>query len=146
MPETQTISESLTEEQRLELERNLLSRSFCDDEALLEEGKPAPGLYVLQRGRLAVLKRDMGKHQQLITELEAPVVVGELELLTGDVCSASVRARGPTEAQLLPSDRFNELLARGDAGAIQLMRSLARALGRKLAAANELYVDLAIWR
>ena len=146
MPETPTITETLTDEQRVEIERSLLSRSFRDDDALLEEGKPAPGLYILQAGKLAVFKKDMGKRQQLITELEAPVVVGELELLTGDSCSASVRARGSVETQLLPADRFNELLARGDAGAIELMRSLARALGQKLAAANELYVDLAIWR
>jgi CRP-like cAMP-binding protein len=146
MPESQTITNTLSETQRHVLDQLLVGHTFRDEQALLEEGRAAEGLFIVDVGRLTVLKKDVGKHQRLITELEAPVVVGELELLTGDVCNATVRARGVVEARLLPAEQFNDLLGKGDAGAIQLMRGLARALGQKLAASNELYVDLAIWR
>ena len=140
------VTDKLTPAQRQTLEGMLVSLSFANGRVLLEEGAVAPGLFLVEAGTVEVTKKDMGGHAQKITELKAPAVIGELELLTGDPCTASIVARGTVQAKLLPRASFDSLLDKGDAGAIQLMRNLARALGQKLTATDEVYVDMAIWR
>ncbi len=129
-----------------DLEALLVQCELIDGQRLLSEAEPAAGLYVIDTGKVAVLKRDMGGHEQLITYLEAPALVGELEILSGDVCTATVAAVGAVQARLLPFASFDALLLRGDPAAVRLMRNVARALGMKLAATDEFYVDMAIWR
>lgn len=141
-----SITDGLTDAQKREIESLLVRVRLETGRALLEEGKAASGLYLVDGGRVAVLKRDMGGHEQLITQLLAPAVVGDLEVLTGEPCAASVRVTEPGEARLLPYDAFDRLLSRGDVGAVRLLRNLARALGSKLLATDEVYVDMAIWR
>jgi CRP-like cAMP-binding protein len=146
MGEALSITDGLSDEQRQRLEALLREEDYRDGQVVLEEGKPAPGLVMLSSGWVAVQKKDMGGLTQLITELKAPVIVGELELLTGDPCVASVCAKGAVQAKVLPKEAFDLLLSHGDAAAINLMRNLARALGQKLTATDEVYVDMAIWR
>ena len=146
MTDATAITDGLTAEQRAQLEALFQPKAYRGDDFLLVEGQPTPGLLLIDSGRVGVSKKDMGKHEQLITELDGPAVIGELELLTGDACAATVRARSSVSARLLPRPAFEAMLDRGDGGAIRLLRNLARALGQKLEATNETYVDLAIWR
>lgn len=146
MSGTFAVTNGLREIQKLELERLLVDVRLAPGGVLLEEGKAVPGLYVLEAGRVTVQKRDMGGDEQVITTLTAPALVGELEVLTGDLCAATVKAAEPVRARLLPYPAFDRLLSHGDAGAVQLLRNLARSLGHKLLATDEVYVDLAIWR
>jgi CRP-like cAMP-binding protein len=146
MPGTFAITDGLTEAQMLELEDLLVGISISPGRSLLDEGQPAPGLYLVDAGRITVQKRDMGGHQQTITTLTAPALVGELEVLTGEPCAATVIAVEPVLARLLRYAAFDQLLSRGDTGAVRLLRNLARSLGHKLLATDEVYVDMAIWR
>ena len=138
-------TEGLAPEERLRFDAMLVEQRFADRQILLEEGQPAPGLLLLRAGTVLVNKRDMGGNEQLIIELRAPAVLGELELLTGDLCNTTVVAKGGAVASLLPAATFGRLLDERDAVAVRILRNLARVLGRKLSSSNEVYADLAIW-
>ena len=140
------VTEGLSDEQQKGFEMLLQERIFEKDVPILEEGLPCPGLFLMHEGSVSVSKFDMGGLERLITEIEAPAILGELELLTSESCSATVKAVNPVRSRLLPMSTFEELLDRGDPAAVRVMRNLARALGAKLNATNEVYVDLAIWR
>ncbi len=140
-----SIMDGLADEERSKLESLLVEQHFTDGEDLLEEGKPTVGLLILKAGRAQVIKRDAFGNEQRITELHAPAVAGELELLCETTCTASVRAVGSVSANVLATNSFEALLAVGDRAATRLLRNLARALGRKLAATDDIYVDMAIW-
>ena len=103
-------TEGLAPEERLRFDAMLVEQRFADRQILLEEGQPAPGLLLLRAGTVLVNKRDMGGNEQLIIELRAPAVLGELELLTGDLCNTTVVAKGGAVASLLPAATFGRLL------------------------------------
>jgi CRP-like cAMP-binding protein len=140
------ISEGLTDAERQQLEDQLSESSHEADRVLLREGEPTPGLLLILEGSVSVGKKDMGGQEQLLTDLSAPVVVGDLELLTGEPCTATVTTTTCVRTKVLPTETFERMLEQGEKVAIKLMRNLARALGKKLEATNEMYVDLAIWK
>ncbi len=123
----------------------LARRTYASGDEMLSEGQPLTELLLLTSGRVVVSKRQMGPREQEIAELDAPAVVGELELVSGEPCNTTVRAVKEVTADALSVEQFEQLLARRDPIAIKLLRNLSRALARKLAETNEVYADLAVW-
>jgi len=135
----------LTAAERGRLEALFTEQVYDAGDVILKEDTASPGILLMRQGNASVSKRDMGGIDQPITDLVSPAVLGELELLCCEPCSATVRAKTAVAAVLFSVQDFERLLDRGDSAAVKLMRNLARALGRKLATSNEVYVDLAIW-
>ncbi|MCA9584457.1 MAG: cyclic nucleotide-binding domain-containing protein, partial [Myxococcales bacterium] len=72
-------------------------------ETLLQEGDDATELFVVVRGRVAVLKSAHGA-EHMIHEIGAGEVVGEVSLFDGKGRSATVRALEPCKIVALPFD------------------------------------------
>jgi NTE family protein/lysophospholipid hydrolase len=78
-------------------------------EVLLKQGEPAGALYVLTHGRLGVKIRHPDGTEIGVDELDPGVTVGDMELLTGSRCFATVFALEDTELVRLSKAGFSRL-------------------------------------
>ncbi len=105
----------LTPDEFASFESEIDERSLEPGELLVEEGDPATHLFVILRGRLSVLKRELGRDQQhCIARLGGGDVVGEMALLDAMPRSASVKADTAARVVALP---FAALTAGAEASA-----------------------------
>jgi CRP-like cAMP-binding protein len=112
------------------------------DEAL-GEGLPAKGLFLLRDGKLEVTQKgDRGGLSRRLAELEAPTVVGEIELVTSSPSAATVKALTKATGALLTAEAFGRLVEEGDAVVAKLLRNIARVLAQRLLATNRRAVSL----
>lgn len=88
------------------LEAELLPQSFSAGTVLIEQGAPAPGLYLLLSGSVDIMDARTG--EQIDCD-SAGSVLGEMSLLTGQPCSAQVIATSDVEALVLSGDGYRKL-------------------------------------
>ncbi len=113
----------LPEQTRTRLEAVAAERQIAAGDWLFRAGDPGSAMYVVRSGRLEVVVDG-----RAVRELGAGDVIGELALLTGDVRSASVRARRDSHLLELTNTQFDGALFE-DADAL---RGLASVLAERL--------------
>jgi CRP/FNR family transcriptional regulator, cyclic AMP receptor protein len=109
---------------------------------ICHEGDPTPGLIFLVQGTAEVLKETPDSGSQLVAVVQAPIMVGEISLLTGQPHTATVRARTDCECHLLTRSQFQRLVDDMHSGAYKLVLAMAGLLARRLAAMNERIIAL----
>lgn len=87
-------------------EEGLLGRIYKDGETIVEEGTQSRTMYVVQSGKVKVVKRDEGVETTLATLGEGDIF-GEMSLFDAQPRSATVKAVG--EARVLTIDHENFL-------------------------------------
>jgi sulfate permease, SulP family len=114
----------------------LESRTIPAGEILIRQGEVVEGLFVVTAGRVtAILER--GEQPPLrLRSFRPGAVVGEIGLELGTCATATVRADTDVEVAVLTRAELARLERTAPATAAALHRSLARLLGRRLAAAN----------
>jgi CRP-like cAMP-binding protein len=110
--------------------------SLPQDEYFFREDDPADGLFVLERGRVAVLKAWDG-HQHLLGHLKAGDCFGEMALMDLFPRSASVLAIEPCTALHLTNDGFYQLYKKNLEQFALIQMNLGREVSRRLRAADE---------
>ncbi len=108
-------------------------RTVPSGTVILSQGGVARGLFLLAVGEAEVLQKDATGQEQVIAERGSGECFGEMSLITGEPCTATVRTR--TEVQYLfvePQD-FRHLIARFPAVA----QALAKLLARRLASTSQ---------
>jgi CRP-like cAMP-binding protein len=120
----------------------VLERSFAEGGRLCVEGATTPGLFLIRGGKVKVVKRGTGKSERTMARFEAPTVLGEIELMTGRACVASVIAESPVDAWLLSPEAFDRLVNEGDAIASKITRNIARVVIDRLAETSSKLVSL----
>lgn len=96
----------------------------ADETALVEDGPPAGGLWVILTGSMGLV------HQNEVVQVLGPgECFGHASLLTGMAPMFSVRAREPTRCAVLPARAARTLLAT-EAGVTYVARTLRRRLTR----------------
>jgi CRP/FNR family cyclic AMP-dependent transcriptional regulator len=113
------------------------SRSVAAEEFFFREGDQASGLYVLEVGRVAVLKSWKGK-QFLLRYLEQGDCFGEMALMDLFPRSASVRALENCKAIELTSDDLYRLFERDAEQFALIQMNIGREVCRRLRATDEL--------
>ncbi len=103
--------------------------SFKTGSHLLESGQEAPGFYVIRSGFAAAIVRDVAGREKEVATFGKGECVGEMALITGEPCSATVRATTNTEAWLIGPQEFAGLIGRYPG----LLRNLGRILSQRLA-------------
>lgn len=98
---------------------------------LMREGQDGEGLFVILRGQLDILKATERGGQDKIDQCGAGSVLGEMSLLTGQTCTASVVARSPVVALRLVHDQYQGLLAGFPELEIALSQLVSDRLGRR---------------
>lgn len=92
-------------------------------EVLFRQGDPADYVYVVVRGRLAVMADDSSAP---VRHLGHGDVVGEVAIFTGDTRNATVRAIRDSELVRLSKASLHHVLERHPRGAIEMVRMMAR--------------------
>ena len=108
----------------LDLESNWIR--VQSGEALFREGDPPDHLYVVVRGRLEVTVAREDGGTELIGQLGPGSVVGEGAVLSGEPRTATVRTIRDSELVRLSRADLERFLRRHPAGALEMLRELAR--------------------
>lgn len=83
--------------------------NFATGDTIVREGDPGDSFYLIQEGRVHVLK-ESDQEALVLSELGVSEGFGEMSLLVDQPRSATVRAIGPTTALKLTKDDFSELM------------------------------------
>jgi CRP/FNR family transcriptional regulator, cyclic AMP receptor protein len=110
---------------------------------VMREGERGRGLFVLLTGSVEVRKLDRHGGDVAIAVIEAPTVLGEMNLLTDRPHSATVRAVTPCTFQLLTRSQFSRLLGAESLAAYKVVAALADVIARRLDRMDEKFVELA---
>ena len=100
---------SFTQEEFGAIVEKLEPLEFMDGERVIAEGDEGDGMYVITRGGGKVVKEHKGQEVELC-DLGEGEFFGELSLLAGGLRSASVFAKGETEALRLKSSDLFEMI------------------------------------
>jgi CRP-like cAMP-binding protein len=103
---TSPLLAALSADERMQVAGQLEGRKFAAEQAIIEEGKPSDGLYLILTGSVEVTIRDTS-----VGKLGEGSYFGEMSLLRGGVASATVRASVPSEVVLLPARDFYHVMA-----------------------------------
>jgi CRP-like cAMP-binding protein len=112
------------------------SVSLAEQAYFFRENDPADGMFVLEAGRVAVLKTWEGQ-QHLLGHLEQGDCFGEMGLMDLFPRSASVLAVMPCEALHLTSDNFYQLYKQDLEQFALIQMNLGREVSRRLRTADE---------
>ena len=99
-------------------------RRYRDGDMLFETGKPAPGMFVVLSGTIAMTRRDGLGHVSPIIDQGAGQFLGEIGQLSGRAALVDGHAEGEVETLLIAPERLRALLvAEADLGE-RIMRAL----------------------
>lgn len=98
-----------SQQQRIDLARRFTGHEIASGAAIIREGDPGRGLYVVLAGEVEVLKGEGPVATRLAT-LGAGDLFGEISLVRGTPTTATVRAVGPTTVLFLGRDYFERLI------------------------------------
>ncbi len=106
----QYLSPTMREEEVDYLVGTAVIKSYNAGELLFAEGDSGDGLYLIRRGSVTVSRMISGT-DVVLSYVAAGNYVGEMALLSDKPRSATIRAAVPTEAIMLESKRFIEVMA-----------------------------------
>ncbi len=110
-------------------------------EELIRHGDEGGKLYFLLDGSVEVYVTERG-NEVVLSELSAPAVVGELELLTGQKRTANVRAASPSRVLWLAHDNVAARIQEGDTAVLQVIYGIARVTAARLVAMSAKFAEL----
>jgi CRP-like cAMP-binding protein len=116
-------------------------QSFTRNQAIMVEGHPPPGLYVVLEGKVAVMK-GFGEAADHICDLDAGECVGELEIVENAPCSASVVAHGDLKTAVITRDNLEKFFAAHPSAAVLVLRQMVTILSTRLRKANVSYASM----
>ena len=128
-PSIEEVSTSSIEEISAELEpvSARLGRSFHAGEVLYREGDPGTEAYLLEEGRVRLIKRVRGAERSLMV-LKAGDLLGESALILGAPRSSTAIALAAGTALVLGQETLQNLLEHNPSVAARLVQQLVRRL------------------
>src|SRR4030088_1615413 len=99
-------------------------RRYTAGEALFVTGDIAPGMYVLIKGSVRVIRRDPVGHSAPIAEQESGEFVAEVGQLSGQPAFVDVHAIDDVEALLIPPENLRALMIEEPELGERIMRAL----------------------
>jgi CRP/FNR family transcriptional regulator len=111
-----------------------LEERFREDEYLFYEGDPSQGLFILEEGRVKIVKHSTRGKDVILRLLSPEEIFGEVAAFDGGPCPASAQALEDTVVLHLWQKDFLGLLERYPSIALRVIEDL----GRKLRDAHDL--------
>ena len=112
---------------------------FAPNVAIIQQNQSAPPpLYIITRGQVTIVKTLANGEERTLAELNAPTLVGEVELFCQLSPVASVRTQGKVSAFELNRTTFNSLFKAQNPAIMQFTFNVARVACHRLALADEM--------
>jgi len=108
---------------------SMSERAHDAGDVLMRQGEPGDALIVIADGEVEIGVEE-GRRRHVLKLAHTGEVLGEMALLTNEPRSASVIARTPVRAWVLPASRFHELAAQHPRISVLLTLLLSSRLGR----------------
>ena len=115
---------TLTMDQLALVTRQLEARSFTPGAPIINQGEPADQFYIITKGQVEVLLHQPNGPAIPVTTMGAGQYFGEIGLLRGGARTATVRASGEANVEVVALDRaeFSSLIADSEATKIAIDR------------------------
>jgi CRP-like cAMP-binding protein len=120
------LAEELNDAQCRKLATVMTLHELADGDVIVQEGTPDNHMYVIDSGRLQVIKNAGQADAVVLNTLSAGEMTGELSWLDGAARYASVVAAGPTLVLGLQRDRLESLTGTDGDVVYRVMRSIMR--------------------
>lgn len=124
------IFRGLSSDERKRIAARFTLRSFSAGTAILEQNHPGAGLFAVLRGQCEVVHTTEAGARHAYPPLREGDLFGEISLLFGTPCTATVRALTHADVLELPAAAFNELVRPNKAVGAMLDRMARERLSR----------------
>ena len=105
----------------------MADKTFADGEYIFREGESAAYAYVIKSGTVEITKhRTAGA--QVLAELEAPTIFGEMALIDGNPRSAGARASTNAVGTEVTAEAFVKYLKQNPESAVRIMKNISNNL------------------
>ena len=118
--------------------------SWKDNEEICREGKASDSMFVILKGSVRVVKKDINGTEQELAVLPAPSMIGQMGLVDGSPRSATCLAAGEVGALLIDQSVFDDLLEEASPAASSFRHLLLSTMMSQLSLANQKIRDLII--
>ena len=112
------------------VQARMAPKEFAAGEVLIRQGEPSRCLMAVVEGRVEVRVQEQGGQWHDVAEAGGAVILGEMGLVTDEPCTATVVAKTPVRALVLPAEQFRRLAARHNVLWVALSQLIAERLGR----------------
>ena len=100
----------------------MADKSFANSEYIFREGESAAYAYVIKSGTVEITKHS-ADGEQVLAELVAPTIFGEMALIDGNPRSAGARAKENTVVTEVTAESFKTYLSKNPEAAIRIRKS-----------------------
>ena len=105
----------------------MADKSFTDGEYIFREGESAAYAYVIKSGTVEITKHSTDG-EQVLAELAAPTLFGEMALIDGNPRSAGARAKENTVVTEVTANSFETYLSKNPEAAVRIMKTISENL------------------
>ena len=105
----------------------MTDKSFANSEYIFREGESAAYAYIIKSGTVEITKHS-ADGEQVLAELAAPTIFGEMALIDGNPRSAGARAKENTVVTEVTADTFKTYLSKNPEAAIRIMKTISENL------------------
>ena len=105
----------------------MTDKSFANSEYIFREGESAAYAYVIKSGTVEITKHS-ADGEQVLAELVAPTIFGEMALIDGNPRSAGARAKENTVVTEVTAESFKTYLSKNPEAAIRIMKTISENL------------------
>lgn len=138
---TLSFTAELSDEQCAVLATLTEKRRFADKEFLLIEGESDDSLFVVVRGKLAVVKGS-GEREEIIEYIREGEIAGAMGFVDGEAHSASLRTAGEVEVLCLHGSQMRSLLGDYPELVYYVMRAIVRSVHNIVRNMNDQCIQL----
>lgn len=107
---TSSMLRSVNPAERADLVQRFAIRAFEPGEALVSQGKPSEGLFLIASGQVSIVYQEAGGESTVVAQLGPGEVLGEVALVLRRPAIADAVAHHPTVTLFLPRERFLETM------------------------------------
>ena len=105
----------------------MADKSFANSEYIFREGESAAYAYIIKSGTVEITKHS-ADGEQVLAELAAPTIFGEMALIDGNPRSAGARAKENTVVTEVTADTFKTYLSKNPEAAVRIMKTISENL------------------
>lgn len=107
------------------MDEGALGREYADGEVICRQGDPGESMYVIQAGRVLVLREEGGR-EVVMRELTVGDLFGEMAIFDRQPRSATVRAKGTTRVLTLDKRAFLRGVHEDPSLAYRILQAMSR--------------------